>query len=209
MKQLLNNFACGSKFDALGIKNTLVFLTRLTSAGILLTCLSLPNLSGAATEKTDAATSTVTVIFKQLNVPVQAKFNKINAQIAYDPANPSAAKATVEIDIASFDLGDPDYNKEVLKKEWFNAAQFPKAVFTSSAITPGAAGKLTVSGKLVIKGKMVNVSFPLAVKQQSDSQVFDGAIPIRRTVFNIGDGEWKDTSVVADEVTIKFHIVNR
>jgi len=26
-------------------------------------------------------------------------------------------------------------------------------------------------------------------------------------VFNIGDGEWKDTSVVADDVQIKFHIV--
>jgi hypothetical protein len=25
--------------------------------------------------------------------------------------------------------------------------------------------------------------------------------------FNIGTGEWMDTSVVADEVVIKFHIV--
>jgi polyisoprenoid-binding protein YceI len=32
-------------------------------------------------------------------------------------------------------------------------------------------------------------------------------VPIKRLVFGIGDGEWKDTSVVADEVVIKFHIV--
>jgi hypothetical protein len=32
-------------------------------------------------------------------------------------------------------------------------------------------------------------------------------LPIKRTVFNIGDGEWKDTSVVADDVQIKFRIV--
>jgi polyisoprenoid-binding protein YceI len=32
-------------------------------------------------------------------------------------------------------------------------------------------------------------------------------LPIKRSQFDIGTGEWKDTSVVADEVVIKFHIV--
>jgi len=32
-------------------------------------------------------------------------------------------------------------------------------------------------------------------------------LPIKRLTFNIGEGEWKDTSMVADEVTIKFHVV--
>jgi polyisoprenoid-binding protein YceI len=32
-------------------------------------------------------------------------------------------------------------------------------------------------------------------------------VPIKRLAFGIGDGEWKDTSVVADEVIIKFRIV--
>jgi polyisoprenoid-binding protein YceI len=32
-------------------------------------------------------------------------------------------------------------------------------------------------------------------------------LPIKRLTFNIGDGEWKDTSVVADEVVIKFRVV--
>ncbi|MGV7247295.1 YceI family protein, partial [Caballeronia sp. M23-90] len=27
------------------------------------------------------------------------------------------------------------------------------------------------------------------------------------TQFDVGSGEWKDTSVVADEVVIKFHLV--
>ncbi|MFP3247765.1 MAG: polyisoprenoid-binding protein, partial [Paraburkholderia sp.] len=29
----------------------------------------------------------------------------------------------------------------------------------------------------------------------------------KRSQFDIGTGEWKDTSVVADDVVIKFHIV--
>src|SRR4051812_49143175 len=117
----------------------------------------------AALLKTDAAKSSVSAVFRQMNVPVEAQFKKFNAQIAFDNAKPEASKANVEIDIASFDLGDPDYNKEVLKKEWFNGAQFPKATFISSAMKPGAAGKFEVAGKLTIKGKTADVSFPLSV----------------------------------------------
>lgn len=179
---------------------------RLAVVSSLALAIFIPSLASAVL-KTDPAGSSVSAVFKQLNVPVEAKFRKFSAQIDFDAAKPAAAKATVEIDIPSFDLGDPDYNKEVLKKEWFNGAQFPKASFVSSAITPGAGGKLSVSGKLTIKGKTADVSFPLTVRQEAGRQVFDGALPIKRLNFNIGEGEWKDTSVVADEVIIKFHVV--
>ena len=184
--------------------------TRMTvrkMLGVLTSIVLLAPVADAAVLKTDPTKSSVGAVFKQLNVPVEAKFKKFNAQIDYDPAKPAAAKATVEIDIGSFDLGDLDYNKEVLKKEWFNAAQFPKATFVSTAIVPGAAGKFTVSGKLTIKGKTSDVSFPLSLKQEGAHQVFDGSLPIKRLTYVIGDGEWKDTAVVADEVIIKFHVV--
>jgi polyisoprenoid-binding protein YceI len=168
-------------------------------------CLALPAL--AATLKTDPAKSSITATFRQMNVPVDAKFGKFNAQIAYDDAKPETSRASVDIDVSSFDLGDPDYNKEVLKKEWFNAAQFPKASFVSTQIKPLAAGKLDVTGKLTIKGKTSDVRFPLSMKKEGGSDIFEGALPIKRLNYNIGEGEWKDTSMVADEVTIKFRIV--
>ena len=160
----------------------------------------------AAPLKTDPAKSTVAATFRQMNVPVDAKFKKFTAQIDYDAAKPSAAKASMDIDIASFDLGDPEYNQEVLKKEWFNAAQFPKANFVSTGMS-GDASKLNVTGKLTIKGKTLDVSFPLTVKKDGNATVFDGAVPIKRLAYGIGEGEWKDTSTVADEVVIKFHVV--
>lgn len=161
----------------------------------------------AAQLKADPAKSSVSAVFKQMNVPVEGKFKRFNAQIDYNSAKPENAKANMEIDVASFDLGDVEFNKEAQKKEWFNGAQFPKATFTSSALKPAAAGKLDVSGKLTIKGKTVDVAFPLNVKQEGAAQVFEGSLPIKRLAFNIGEGEWKDTSMVADEVLIKFRVV--
>ena len=50
-------------------------------------------------------------------------------------------------------------------------------------------------------------SFPLQLKKEGSNQVFDGSLPIKRLAFGIGEGEWKDTGMVADEVVIKFHVV--
>ncbi|MES2048103.1 MAG: YceI family protein [Pseudomonadota bacterium] len=175
------------------------------AAAIITVALAIPAL--AAICKLDTSKSTVGIVFKQMNVPVDARFTKFGANIDYDSAKPEASKATVEIDVTSFDLGDPEYNKEVLKKEWFNAAQFPKANFVSTSMKAGANGKLDVTGNLSIKGKTIVTSFPLSIKKEGSNQVFDGVLPIKRLAFSIGEGEWKDTSMVADEVVIKFHVV--
>ena len=160
----------------------------------------------AAPLQVDLSKSTVSATFKQMNVPVDANFTKFSAMVDFDANKLDAAKASIDIHIPSFDLGDPDYNHEVQKKEWFNGAQFPKASFVSSKSKALAAGKFEVSGKLSIKGKTADVNFPLTLKKEGSAQIFEGSLPIRRLDFAIGDGEWKDTSIVADEVVIKFRI---
>jgi polyisoprenoid-binding protein YceI len=177
------------------LPRTLVLATLLASA-----------LAAAAPLKTDPAKSSVAAVFKMMNAPVESKFKKFTAQVDYDAAKPDASKATVEVETASLDVGDPEMNKEVLKKDWFNSGQFPKASFVSSAIKPAGPGKLNVSGKLTLKGKTSEVSFPLTVKDEAGKQVFEGALPIKRLAYNIGEGDWKDTSMVADEVLIKFRV---
>jgi len=180
---------------------------KITHRVLLASLLGLSLAASAAVLKTDAAKSSVSATFKQMNVPVESKFKKHAIVIDYNAAAPDASKATVEIETASLDLGEAEMNKEVAKKEWFNSAQFPKATFVSSSIKSAGPGKLTVTGKLTIKGKTTDVSFPLTVKAEGGKQVFDGALPIKRLAYNIGEGEWKDTSMVADDVTIKFHVV--
>ncbi|HTH60193.1 MAG TPA: YceI family protein [Paraburkholderia sp.] len=153
------------------------------------------------------AQSTVTAVFKQMNVPVEGRFNKFAADVHFDPANVAASNAKIDVDVASFDIGSPDYNQEVAGDEWFDAAHFPRATFVSSHITPGANGAYTVAGKLTIRGKTTDVTVPVQFHKDGANQVFDGTLPIKRLAYGIGTGEWKDTSVVADDVQIKFHIV--
>jgi len=163
--------------------------------------------AGVAHAQVDTAKSSIVATSKQMNVPVDGKFTKFTAQISFDPAKPTTGSAQFTIDVASYDLGDKEYNQQVAGKDWFDAKTYPSATFVSSAIAPAGGNKYNVTGKLTIKGKSQNVVVPVTVTQQGATQVFDGALPIKRSAFDVGTGEWKDTSVVADDVTIKFHIV--
>lgn len=156
----------------------------------------------------DTAKSSVVAISKQMGVPVEGVFRRFSAQISFDPAKPAEGRASVEIDIASFDLGDAEFNRETVKPEWFNAAKFPKASFVTTAIKPAGGGKFEAAGKLTIKGITREVVAPVSFRAEGGQQVFEGTLPIKRLQFNIGEGEWKDTATVADDVQIRFRIVS-
>ncbi|MBN3816735.1 YceI family protein [Paraburkholderia sp. Se-20369] len=164
--------------------------------------------SGAAFADVDLAKSKVSAVSKQMNVPTEGVFKKFAAQVKFDPAKAAQGSAQVSIDIASYDLGDKMYNDQVAGKDWFDAKAYPQATFVSSAIAPAGGNKYNVTGKLTIKGKAETVTVPVTITQSGATQTFDGVLPIKRSAYNIGTGEWKDTSVVADEVQIKFHIVS-
>lgn len=163
--------------------------------------------SGAALADVDLSKSKVTAVSKQMNVPTEGVFKKFSAQVKFDPAKAAQGSAQVTIDIASYDLGDKMYNDQVAGKDWLDAKAYPQATFVSTAIAPAGGNKYNVTGKLTIKGKTETLTVPVTVTQAGATQTFDGVLPIRRSAFNVGTGEWKDTSIVADDVQIKFHIV--
>ncbi len=179
-------------------------LARIGST-LLFSCLTLL----VAQAQPSPAKSQISITFKQMGVPVDAEFKKVNASVQYNPAKPEAATAQFSIDIASFDLGSPDYNKEVLKPEWFDAARYPTATFTNTGMKALSPTQLEASGKLTLKGKTQDIRVPVTVKTLGDTTTFDTTLRIQRTAFQIGTGEWQDTSLVADEVVIRVQAQTR
>lgn len=165
-------------------------------------------LAGAATaQPIDVRKSSVIATFKQTGVPVDAKFTRFAGDIHFDPTAPEKTRAAMTVDVASFDLGDPEYNSEVQKPEWFNAAKFAQASFVTQSVRMLGADKLEATGTLTIKGIAQPVTVPIAVKTTGATRTFSGELPIRRLTYKIGEGEWSTTDMVADEVRIKFNVV--
>ena len=159
-----------------------------------------------AQQKLDAAKSEMLFVSKQMGVPVEGRFRKFDAQIAFDPKKPEAGKVAFTIDMGSATLGVPETDAELPKAPWFNVPKFPQATFQSSAIKAVGAGKFEVAGKLSIKGSSRDVVVPVALTQAGGTTTATGAFAIKRLEFKIGEGDWADTSMVANDVQVKFKL---
>lgn len=155
----------------------------------------------------DAARSEIAFVSRQMGVPVEGKFRRFSAQLDFDARKPESSRASLEVDVASIDAGSDEANGEVVRKAWFNAAQFPKATFASSAIRPLGGGRFELTGAMSIKGRTRNVTTPLSVRSAGAAQVFEGSFVLNRNDFGIGDGPWNDPETVAYEVQVKFRLV--
>jgi len=151
--------------------------------------------------------STLNFGFKQMNVGMDGHFKKFVTTISFDPAKAEAAKASLEVDLASIDTGSDEGNDEVAGKLWFNTKAFPTARFVSSSVKSLGGNRYDISGQLSIKGRTQAVTAPTTVTVSGNTAAFDGAFTIKRADFAVGEGSWADFSTVANEIQIKFHVL--
>ena len=160
----------------------------------------------AAQQTLIPAQSTLGFTFKQMGVSVDGKFNKFTAQVSFDPAKLATSKVSFTVDIASATLGLPEIDAELPKAPWFNTAKFPQATFASSAIKSLGGTKFEVAGKLSIKGVSQDVVVPVTMTQAGAVTTATGVLSIKRLAYKMGEGDWADTSMVADDVQVKFKL---
>ena len=174
----------------------------------LVAALGLPAFAQAVEYKTVLADkSAINFTFKQMNVGMDGHFKKFSTQLSFDPANAAAAKVALEVDLSSIDTGTSDGDEEVVGKLWFNTKAFPMAKFVSSSVKSLGGNRYEVAGQLTIKGKSQPVVAPTTMTVQGDQAAFDGSFVIKRADFAIGEGQWADFGVVANEIQVKFHVL--
>ena len=159
-----------------------------------------------AQQKLIPAQSEITFVTKQMGVPLEGHFKKFDALISFDTAKPDAAKIGFTVDSGSATLGSPESDAELPKAAWFNVAKFPQATFQSGSVKALGSGKYQVSGKLTIKGNVKDVDVPVTLTQAGAVTTANGQFVLKRLAYKIGEGEWADTSMVADDVQVKFKL---
>ena len=167
--------------------------------------LALPQFAQAE-QKLIPAQSEIGFVSKQMGVPVEGKFKKFDAQISFDVAKPETSRIAFTIDTGSATLGSPETDAELPKAPWFAVAKFPQATFQSGAVKGLGGGKFEVAGKLAIKGNVRDVVVPVVLVQAGAVTTASGSFTIKRLAFKIGENEWADTSMVADDVQVKFKL---
>lgn len=173
---------------------------------VLALAMALPAGAEPPAAKLVADKSQIVFVSKQMGVPVEGTFKKFDAHVAFDPKKPEGGSVVLQIDTASAGFGVPMSDAELPKQPWFDAAHFPQASFQSSAIKALGEGRFEMAGKLTIKGTSKNVTVPVSIAPAPGGNyaVATGSLTIQRLDYKVGDGEWTDTSMVGNEVQVRF-----
>jgi polyisoprenoid-binding protein YceI len=181
-------------------------VSSLTLAPVALLLCSLP-VQALTYTTVQPARSQLTFTYKQMGVPVQGKFGKFATQLAFDPAQPAAARITVQIDTTRIDAGSTEASDEIVGKAWFNSKAFPVATFTASNFQALGGGRFQAPGQLTLKGKTRPITLPFTLKADASGGSFSGSFILRRSDFQIGEGEWATFDIVSNDVVVQFQLL--
>lgn len=163
--------------------------------------------ASAGAQKLLPAQSTLVFISRQMGVPVQGKFTRFEVVSQFDPKKLASSKVSLTIDLLSADLGNAETETELKKPGWFDSVKRPQATFVSTSIRALGGNRFEVDGQLAIKGNKQRLLVPVTLVQKDGLTTVEGALQLKRADYKIGDGEWSDASIVANEVEVKFKLV--
>jgi len=157
----------------------------------------------------DPAKSTLEYQYIQAGAQDKGKFGKFQASLELSPDSLPASKLDVVVEIASLNTGDKERDETLRSPDLFDAAKYPQARFTSTQITKtasgyDAAGKLTIRG--VTRDQHVLFAFRTADEQGKPVGYLTGKTAIKRLDFGVGQGDWKATDQVGNDVTVSYSL---
>ena len=168
--------------------------------------------AGAAvpTYALDATKSTLAFAFVQAGGHNQGRFPKFAVNFGFADDNLAASHLEVTVDVGALDSGDKERDDTLREADLFNVAKFPQARFTATQIIKTAAGAYEASSSLVIRGvtRALRVPFTLksATEQGRPVLYMTGKTLIKRLDFGVGQGDWKSTEWVDNEVMVTFNL---
>ncbi len=122
---------------------------------------------------------------------------------------PTASGLDVTVEMSSYDSGDKDRDDTLRGPDLFSVAKFPQARFTATQITKTATGFDAV-GKLTIRGVARDQHIPFTLRTASEQGhavgYLTGKTTIHRLDFGVGQGEWKSTEWVGNDVTVSYNV---
>jgi polyisoprenoid-binding protein YceI len=166
----------------------------------------LPSLAVATEWAVDPAGSSLSFSGTYQGEPFEGRFARFDATIAIDPANLAGARIDVAVDVASATTGTEEIDAQLPAAEFFHSSKFPKARFLSTAVRDGD-GALVADGTLTIRDKARPIALKLRFAPTPTGATLDVDTAIRRLDFDVGSGEWADTSMIGNDVSVKAHLV--
>lgn len=135
------------------------------------------------------------------------RFHRVDATLGFDPAAPAASRLEVLVDTASVDSRVPALDDILRGPGWLDTAQFPQAVFRSTAIEVTGADAGTITGELTLHGVTRPATLAVTFNGGADNLLtgrytlgFSATTTIRRSEFGVTNL----VPAIGDEVALEI-----
>jgi polyisoprenoid-binding protein YceI len=155
----------------------------------------------------DQAKSSLEFLFIQAGAQNKGHFARFPVSFDFSPDNPAGAHLDVLVDMKSLDSGDGERDDTLKSPDLFAVAKFPQAHFVATQVVKTAAGFEAV-GKLTLRDATRDLRVPFTFRTATENGAavgyMNGKTTIRRLDYGVGQGDWKATDQVGNDVTVSF-----
>ena len=133
-------------------------------------------------------------------------FDRFRADIRFDPADLEGSRFRVEIETGSAGTGEKDRDHTLAGGDFFAVERWPLARFEADRFVSLGGGRFEALGRLTIRDRTREIRLPFSFRPTGDGAQAElaGGTTIRRLDFGVGQGEWLDTSLLGNEVRVRF-----
>jgi polyisoprenoid-binding protein YceI len=155
----------------------------------------------------DPAKSTLEFNFSQAGAQNKGHFKRFSTTLDFAADNLPASRLEVTVEVATLDTGDQERDDTLRDTDLFAAKKFPQARFSAAQILKTAAGYEAV-GKLTIRDATRDLRIPFTFRTASEQGgnvgYMSGKTTVKRLDYGVGQGDWKATDQVGNEVGVSF-----
>ena len=138
---------------------------------------------------------------------VKGSFNTIGGFVELNLNQKENNKAIFYVEVNDLDMNYIKYKDLLLSNVFFDAQQFPKAVVDTKKFSYVNETEFSMDVELTIKGKSAIVPLVINVKRLAEELVqIQSELIFSRTAFEIGIGNWKNTTILKDKVKLSTNL---
>ena len=136
----------------------------------------------------------------------EGSFAKFTPRIDFDPKQLATSRFDVGIELASADTRNDERDEALHGTGFFNSRKTPQARYLATKFRALGGNRYAADGTLTLNGisKPVVLEFSWTPGAQT---VLAGSASLRRLDFNVGTGEWSDTSELPNEVKVRTRLL--
>jgi polyisoprenoid-binding protein YceI len=157
----------------------------------------------------DPAKSSLEFSFVQAGAQNKGKFAKFPVTLDGSADAAALSRLDVTVEMGTMDTGDKDRDDTLRGPDLFAVAKFTQARFIATQITKTATG-FDAYGKLTLRGvtrdQHVPFTFRTANEQGHAVGYLNGKTTLHRLDFGVGQGDWKSTEWVGNDVTVSYNV---